>query len=110
MENIFKTYLGIFLIFTGIFVSAGIISASISASNAVSFHADVIKEIEDCNFAQSVIDACKESAKSAGYELTVQPIKDANGRTVMAEVILDYEYNLPFLNLFTDHEKRGFAR
>ena len=110
MEHVFKTYLGIFLTFIGLFVSVGIISASISASNAVSFHADVIKEIEDCNFAPSVITACIESAESAGYQLEILPIVDANGHTTMAEVILDYEYNLPFLNVFTQHEKRGFAR
>ncbi len=110
MEQVIKSYLGIFLIFMGLFVSTGIISASVSASNAVSFHADVIKEVEDSNFAPSVINACLDSAQSAGYKLTVTPIHDADGNTTMAEVILDYEYNIPFLNLFTEHEKRGFAR
>lgn len=110
MESVIKTYLGIFLTFIGVFVAVGVISACIAASNAVSFHADVIKEVEDSNFAPRVIEACKTSAESAGYGLEILEIKDATGRTVMAEVILDYDYNIPFLKVFTQHEKRGFAR
>lgn len=110
MENVIKTYLGLFLTFVAVFVCVGVIGANISASNAVSFHADVVKEIEDSNFAPSVISACISSAESAGYELEIIPIEDATGRTIMAEVILDYDYNIPFLGIFTQHEKRGFAR
>lgn len=110
MENVIKTYLGLFLTFIGVFVCVGITSACISSSNAVSFHADIIKEVEESNFAPSVMQACIESAESAGYKLEILPIQDASGRTVMAEVILDYEYNIPFLGVFTEHEKRGFAR
>ena len=110
MEAVFKTYLGLFLTFIGVFVTVGIVGANISASNAVSFHADTIKEIECSNFAPSVIEACIESAESAGYTLTVTPITNQEGITVMAEVVLNYEYNIPFLKVFTQHEKRGFAR
>ena len=110
MENVFKTYLGLFLTFIGVFVAVGIIAANISASNAVSFHADVMKEIECSNFAPNVMEACIESAKSAGYELTITPIRNQKGVVIMAEVILDYDYNIPFLSVFTQHEKRGFAR
>lgn len=110
MENVFKTYLGLFLTFVGVFIAVGIIAANISASNAVGFHADVVKELECSNFSPDVIDACIGSAKSAGYELTITPIKNQKGVTVMAEVVLNYDYNIPFLSVFTQHEKRGFAR
>ena len=110
MENVFKTYLGLFLAFIGVFVSVAIISACIQASNAVSFHADVIKEVEESNFAPSVIEACKTSAETAGYELEIVLMPDASGNIAMAEIILDYDYNIPFLSVFTQHEKRGFAR
>jgi hypothetical protein len=47
---------------------AGVMSACIDANNARDFHASVMAEIEDSNFAPSVISACKAQAENEGYE------------------------------------------
>lgn len=110
MEHIPKVYIGLFLIFINVFLAVGVVSANINTSKATTFHADCIDEIENSNFSPTVIEKCKESASDIGYTLTVTVYKNSRNEPEMAEVVLDYKYAIPFLNINTTHEKRGFAR
>lgn len=112
MSTTIKTYLGIFILLLSVFSMAGIMSACIDANNARDFHASVIAEIEDSNFAPSVIEACKEQAESAGYELLIDEdsiVTDEDGQTTMMEVILEYEYHVDFLGVISTQQIRAFA-
>ena len=62
MSTTIKTYVGIFILMLSLFSMAGVLSACIDAGNARDFHASVIAEIEDSNFAPSVISSCKTQA------------------------------------------------
>lgn len=109
MSQIFKSYLGIFLLFLSIAVLIGIVGANMSSDTAGKFHSAVINEIEESNFAESVIQECKESAGNLGYTLEVHPVKDEDGNVVMAEVILNYDYQIPFLSVKQTHQKVNYA-
>ena len=111
MGQVIKTYLGIFfLMVTGV-VGIGVVTAGIQSANARNYHADVISEIECSNFNDSVVSACRKQAELEGYKLKVKTMAyDAQGHTKWAEVILDYKYAIPALNLVTDHQVRGFAK
>lgn len=99
-----------FLIVTGM-VGIGVVTAGIQSANARNYHADVISEIECSNFNKSVVAACQQQAKEKGYYLKIKTMAyDAQGHTKWAEVILDYKYAIPVLNLVTDHQVRGFAK
>ena len=99
-----------FLIVTGI-VGIGVVTAGIQSANARNYHADVISEIECSNFNDAVVAACRQQAEKQGYKLKVKTMTyDAQGHTKRAEVILDYKYAIPVLNLVTDHQVRGFAK
>jgi len=92
---------------------AGVMSASIDANNARDFHASVVAEIEDSNFAPSVINACKTQAADAGYELLINDssiVKDEDGKTTLMEVILKYKYHVDFLEVISTQQIRAFAR
>lgn len=111
MAQIFKTYFGIFLMFLCIMVLTGMISANLDVSHARSFHEDVVNEIENSRFSPSVIEACRASAFNAGYtKLTCKSIPDTDGKTMVTEITLGYEYTIPFLNMLNNHEIRGYAR
>lgn len=113
MSTTIKTYVGIFIFLISIFSMAGIMSASIDASNARDFHNSVIAEIEDANFAPSVINACKKQAASDGYELLIDNnsvVKDEDGKPTLMEVILKYKYRIDFLKVMNTQRIRGFAR
>ena len=113
MSTTIKTYVGIFILLLSVFTMAGVMSASIDANNARDFHASVVAEIEDSNFAPSVINACKTQAANAGYELLVDEssiVKDEDGKPTLMEVILKYKYNVDFLGVVSTQQIRAFAR
>lgn len=111
MGQIMKTYLGIFFLLVTGMVGIGVVTAGIQSANARNYHADIIGEIECSNFNDAVVSSCREQAKEAGYDLKIKTMAyDAQGHAKIAEVILDYEYAIPVLNLVTDHQVRGFAK
>lgn len=113
MSTIIKTYVGIFLLLLSVFSMIGVMSATIDANNARDFHAAVMAEIEDANFAPSVSTACQEQAEAAGYELLIDSnsiVRDEDGKATLMEVILRYQYRIDFLQVFSTQQIRGFAR
>ncbi len=113
MSITIKTYVGIFILLLSVFTMAGVMSACIDANNARDFHASVVAEIEDANFAPSVINACKVQAESAGYELLIgsnSVVRDEDGKPTLMEVILRYQYGIDFLEVVGNQQIRGFAR
>ena len=102
MGQVIKTYLGMFFLMVTGMVGIGVVTAGIQSANARNYHTDVISEIECSNFNEGVLEACKQQAQDDGYELRVRTMSyDAQGHTKRAEVILDYEYAIPVLNLIT---------
>ncbi len=110
MKHIPVIYISIFMILFGVAVTTGLIKANMTALRAAEFHMDAIAEIENSNFADPVIDACVSQAAECGYELTVEEFTDARGVTGMAEVVLSYDYSIPFLKIENKYYKRGYAR
>ena len=113
MSTTIKTYVGIFILLLSVFTMAGVMSACIDANNARDFHASVVAEIEDSNFAPSVINACKTQAANAGYELLIDEssiVKDEDGKPTLMEVILRYNYHVDFLGVISTQQIRAFAR
>lgn len=109
MSQIFKSYLGIFLLLLSTAVLIGIVNADMHSNTAGEFHSAVIAEIEESNFAEAVIEECKISAQNLGYTLEVNPVRDEDGNVVMAEVILNYNYEIPFLSIKQAHQKVNYA-
>lgn len=113
MSTTIKTYIGIFVLFLSVFAMAGMLSANIDAAAARDFHASMIAEIEDANFAPSVVNACKTQALSAGYELLIDGgsiVYDADQKPTLMEVVLRYHYRIDFFGIVNTQQIRGFAR
>lgn len=111
MSQVFKTFLSIFIIFSGAFILIGVITADLNVSSARSYHNDVVNEIECSNMSDTVISECISNAENNyGYKLIANKIKNNQDITVAVEVILEYKYSIPFLNISTDHQIRGYAR
>ena len=110
MSQVFKTYLTLFLIFLGVFVMIGIITADINVSNARDYKNYVIDQMENSNLSDSAIEACKTNAKSYNYDLETKSVKDNTGKTIAVEVLLKYNYSIKLINVLSQHEIRGYAR
>ena len=110
MSQVFKTYLTLFLIFLGVFVLIGIITADIDVSNARDYKNYVIDQMENSNLSESVIKACETNAKTYNYNLETKSIKDDIGKIIAVEVLLKYNYSIKLINVLSQHEIRGYAR
>ena len=112
MGQIAKTYIAVFLMILFTAVGAGVIIASMNASNAEKYNADCVTAIEQHAFSDSIIEACKTKAAKDGYTLDVTKLDTNNdGYTDMCECVLYYKYSIPFLNSEgKDHFARAYAR
>lgn len=111
MSQVFKVYMSIFIILIGALVLFGIISADADTTAARNYHSNVINEIECSNFSDTVINTClSSSAEHENYTLTINKIPDSTGKIIAAEVVLNYKYSIPILNVFTDHKLIDYAR
>lgn len=111
MGTVIKGFIGIFFILVNVVTGVSIIGQGVEEHAAQNFHADVISEIENSNFAPSVIQSCIAQAEKEGYELTVDNIiADADNNVQMAEVTMKYKYDIDIFNVTAEKEKRGFAR
>lgn len=92
-------------------ISTSFITASINTSNARDYHSSIINEIEASNFNQDIIDSIYQNAVDKGYR--VQPIRitEIENHKKVAEVILEYTYDIGILNVTGEqHTIRGYAR
>ena len=111
MKYVIEAFSILFALLTGLYGSVSVISVSGQIAAAKEYKADVIAEIENSNFNPSVIAACTSQAEAEGYQLTVSDCTyDALGDLNTAEVILTYEYNLPFFGVSGTRTTRDTAR
>lgn len=112
MDQIFKSYMGVVMLFLLLFVGIGIISASMDASAAEDFAAESASVIESSNYSSEVISNLKTEAHKSGYELYVTTQDtDGDGVPNIAEVTVDYQYSIPVLNITgTIHHAKAFAK
>ena len=62
MEQVIKTYLGIFLMMLLSTVGIGIVAAEAQICQARNFKSDVVVELENSNYNREVINACIKQA------------------------------------------------
>ena len=111
MKKIFEVFLEVFLMLFFVILITGAVSAALDTENAKSYKSDVIAEIENSNFSDTVISECISQAAEEGYTLTVNKIvTDAATNKQIAEVVLKYKYTFSLLGIDNEHQTRGIAK
>ena len=111
MKHIIGVFGALIVMMLNIFLCISVINVSGAVAEAKEFKADVVNEIENSNFNQNVIDACILQAQSEGYQLQITNCTyDKQNVMKMAEVILIYKYEIPFLGIREERTTRGMAR
>lgn len=125
MSQIIKTFLGVFLILLMAVTSIGILTAYMEVLNAQDLQARVVDEIENSDFAPSVIQSGYSEAKKAGCNLSVTLYYESGGTAVlsdasqvpgntedvsMARVELTFPFKVAFLGIEKEHTFTGYAR
>lgn len=110
MSQIIKVYLSIFMLAVMVLLGVSLIGADTGVSNARAYHDSCVKQIEESNMSQSVIDSCKNNAATLGYTVTTQNITDDRNKVIAVEVKTDYTYKVPILGISKTHSLRNIAR
>lgn len=111
MSQIIKSYLWLFLLIIGVYIFCSCTFANQQVIHAREYHNDILNELECSNLSSSVIENCISSTlDNTDYNITINKISDENDTTVAAEVILNYKYKIPLLNIKEDKQIRGIAR
>ena len=110
MSQTFKVYLTLFIFTVFTLIALGAISADTNVMNARAYHNSMIKEIEESNMSQTVIDSCKSNAATLGYVVKTTNIVDDKNKVIAVEVELDYTYKISILNVVSPHTLRSIAR
>lgn len=100
METIIKSFVGMFFALLLLLLGAGLIAASVNARNAGSFAADCASRIENSDFADSVIESCRQEAEDRGYELTVDVSEKVGQPEVKyGRLKLSYPFRIPLTGI-----------
>ena len=123
MGQIVKTYLGIFLMMLLTMLGIGMITAEVQIAKARNYKTDVVIELENSNYNQTVVEACRKQAENLGYTLDITLYDDFGGiyqademnqvglrQIAMAEVLLKYQYKMGPFHGSSWHSIKGMAR
>lgn len=111
MHHIPRALFDVLIIISMVAIFIGIGTAFTVSSNAKDYKADVIAEIENSNFNDTVINECIQQATDNGYTLTINKIiTDPDENKQIAEVILGYQFKIGILEIDDWHYTRGVAR
>lgn len=110
MGQVVKVYMGLFFLLLEALVGMGVVTAGVQTEAARNYHSDILEEISCSNFNEEVMEACIAQAQKVGYQVRIEPVVyDETANIQLASVTLNYEYAIPVLNLFSNHEIRGMA-
>ena len=110
MSQTIKVYLSVFILAVTVLLCISLIGADTGVSNARAYHDSCVRQIEESNMSQSVIDSCKSNASTLGYTVTTRNISHEKNKVVAVEVITDYKYKIPILGIESTHSLRNIAR
>ena len=110
MKGAVETMMGMIMIAFMAVLSAAYIMTSLNTQSAQNYHSAVVAEVEAGDFTDPVIRSCRQKALENGYtDLLVEPMTSVDSGK-FAKVTLTYDYTLPVLNLFLEHQIVGYAR
>ena len=125
MSQVLKGYMGVFLVLFLMATSTGMIGAFYQMLQAQNTHAGMIEELENSNYARTVMETCFEIAERQNYRLQLNLCLDTEERKIcisstdlpettahvtMVEVILSYDIKISFFDVSTEQHLTGYAR
>lgn len=125
MSQVIKAFMGVFMVLFLLAASTGVLGAFYQILHAQNTHAHMIDELENSDFARSIMEACFEIAEQEEYRLQLSLYSDVEEDVIcteasslplrtenftMAEVILFYDVEIPFFSLVMEQQLFGYAR
>ncbi len=125
MSQIIKAFTGIYLLLLLMVSSTGVLSAFLQTLHAQNLHSMIIDELENSDYARSILEAAFQEAEKNQYDLhlilyrnheaavvceEVTELPEDLGDVSMAEVCLGYEIALTFFDISLPQKLIGYGR
>lgn len=125
MSQIIKAFTGIFIVLFMMTTATGILGAFLQVSHVQNLHASMIQELENSNYADTVLEECFSVVKECGYELEIvfygkngEYFKCESFEAVMentceissAKVTLRFPIKIAFFDIYLKQEVFGYGR
>lgn len=108
MKVAIEAYISVMIICICALLCVCLISSDLKVANARDAYTTYVLQLQDSNFAGSVIAACVSDAESRGYTLNVETYDTGDGN-MSATIELLYEYKIAVIGYTTDRVIRGYA-
>ena len=125
MSQVMKAFMGVFMVLFLMATSTGVIGAYYQVLHAQNTHAVMIDELENSDYARSVMEACFEIAEQEEYRLQLSlysdtaegkictsstDIPETTANITMVEVVLFYDIEIASFEIITEQQLFGYAR
>lgn len=107
MKIAIEIYASLFILCLTAALCIGFISSDLSVMEARDAYYSYVNELQESNFADSVVDACVEDANKNGHALTIDVLEDDN-KNRSANVSLSYKYKITPLGISQNKVIEGF--
>ena len=108
MKVAIEAYVSVFIICICALLCACLISADLSAASARDAYTTYTLQLQDSNYADNVIAACRNEAQMRGYTIDIIVYDEGNGNK-SGSIELQYEYNIPVIGYSTRRYIRGYS-
>lgn len=125
MSQIIKAFTGIFIVMFMMVSATGILGTFLQTLHAQNLHAAIINELENSDYARTVLIEVFDTAEEGGYELRLrlyqeyeeyilcaaaEEVPEDVSSVMMAEVTLSYPVQLLFFQVSQKQDIVGYAR
>jgi hypothetical protein len=125
MSQVMKAFMGVFMVLFLMTTSTGVLGAFYQILYAQNSHAVMVDELENSDFAKSVMEACFETAEREEYRLQMSLYSSSKDTCIctskeelpaeteditMVEVLLFYDIEIAFFEIAKEQQLFGYAR
>ena len=107
MKVAIEMFVSLFILALVMSICVGLISLDLSVMEARDNYYSYVNELQESNFADSVIDACIKDAKDDGYTLEIEIMEDDNGNR-SANIQLDFVCKLAPIKISQKKTIKGY--
>lgn len=108
MKVAIEAYVSIFIICICALLCVCLISADMGVANARDAYTTYTLQLQDSNYADSVVEACKSDAASRGYIMNITVYELGDGSR-SGTIELQYEYSIPVIGYSTQRYIRSYS-
>ena len=125
MSQVMKAFMGVFMVLFLMAASIGVLGAFCQVLHAQNTHAVMIDELENSDYARTVMEACFETVEQEEYRLQLSLYSDTEEEQIctssaelpkttanvtMVKVVLFYDIEIAFFDVVTEQQLFGYAR